>query len=135
MDAFRKLLDSICARPAMYVGRNSFVDVSHYLAGYCHGLDDANSGLKPLDGLLRWVEMRFVIFSPAWHWTRILLHNYGDDAACFKAFPELYDEFIADRERLGVSGIESELKRRLIERYGTDYGYPEDTHTTTVSER
>ena len=133
MDPFRQLLDSICARPGMYVGRNSLVDVSHYLAGYCHGLDDASSGLKPLDGWMRWTEMRFVIRSSAWHWARILLHVYGDDSACFDAFPALYDQFIADRVRLGTDGIETEANRRLTEKYGHDWGYPNETHTSPIS--
>ncbi len=119
----------------MYVGRCSFVDAANYLAGYCHALDDNAVSPKPLDGLIRWTEMRFEIRSSAWHWTRILLHTYGDDASCFEAFPALYDEFLADRERLGVSGIESEATRRITARYGEDWGYPESTQTTPVSER
>ncbi len=135
MGQFRELLTSLCARPAMYVGRCSFVDASHYLAGYCHALDDKDVTPNPLDGLIRWTEMRFEIRSPAWHWTRILLHNYGDDASCFAAFPALYDEFISDRDRLGVSGIKSEATQRITARYGQAWGYPESTHTTIFSER
>jgi hypothetical protein len=111
----------------MYVGHNSFVAASHYLAGYCHALRDHGVSPEALDGLNRWVEMRFEIRSSAWHWTRILIHTYGDDEASFRVFPTLYDEFLADRDRLGDSGIEAEAIRRLVARYGRDWGSPDST--------
>jgi hypothetical protein len=129
MSEFRELLVAICRRPAMYVGRNSLVDVSIYLSGYFDGLSAAGSSVSPMDGFMRWTEMRFGIFHSAWHWTRILLHEFGSDQACFEVLPTLYDEFVLDRERLGLDGIERETKRRLQERHGQDWWEPESTTT------
>lgn len=52
-----------------------------------------------------WIELRFGISHPAWHWTSILLHVYGSDAAAIEAVPNLFAEFEAEREQGGVDGI------------------------------
>ena len=130
MATFRDLLGQICARPAMYVGHCSLVSVSNYLTGYCHCLSDTGQEETPMDGFMRWTEMRFRIRHPAWHWTRILLHAYGNDWAAISALPALFDEFVVDREQLGIEGIEAETTKRLKAEYGKDWGEPEQTTTT-----
>lgn len=136
MSEFRELLVSICQRPPMYVGRRSLRDVCNYLDGYIHGVEAAGSASKAhaWRGFQRWAEMRFGIFHTAWHWTRILLHEFGSDRACFEALPSLYDEFIADLERLGIDGIEAETKRRLQQEHGQHYWEPQSTTTKPMSE-
>jgi len=131
---FRKLLQDVCERPSMYVGRSSLVDVSHFLAGYCMGLSEAGLA-TPFDGFMRWVEMKFLIRHPGWHWTRILLHNYGSDLASLRALPSLYEEFLDDLERLGSTGISSEATRRIEEKYGQDWWEPPETDTTPFDSR
>ena len=77
----------------MYVGRMSLRAASHYLHGYDHALEDAGCAPRPLEEWMRWVELRFLISHPAWHWTRILLHEYGTEEAAFAALPTLYRVF------------------------------------------
>jgi hypothetical protein len=131
---FKRLLTNICDRPGMYVGRPSLADVSLYLAGICHGLRLADVKFRPFDGFMQWIEMRFCISHPAWHWTRILEHVYGSDLACLQALPSLYDEFVTDREHVGIEGIKAETERRLWEKYGQNYGEPAETKTKPRSE-
>jgi hypothetical protein len=114
----------------MYVGRCSVRAVSHYLDGYCHALGDVGKTESPLDGWGRWVESRFLISHPAWHWTRILLHTYGSDQAALEALPQLYEEFLACRAALGVEGIQGEHERLLIAKYGRSCYEPTVTNTT-----
>jgi len=130
MSDFRALLHSLAKRPAMYVGKCSVRAVSDYLNGYCHALGDVGHVETPLDGWVRWVESRFLISHPAWHWTRILLHVYGSDRAAIEALPQLHEEFLAQRAVLGVKGIEGEHRRRLIAKHGQDCYEPPATNTT-----
>ena len=81
----------------------------------------------------RWVESRFLISHPAWHWTRILLHVHGSDRAAIEALPALYREFLSQREALGAEGIEAERLRRFSAAYGEDYYEPPATTTTPFS--
>lgn len=74
---FVTLLESMALRPAMYVGGCSLRHVANYISGYDHALQDGGLAETPLAGWVRWVEWRFLICHPAWHWTRILLHFYG----------------------------------------------------------
>jgi hypothetical protein len=129
MPDFESLLRSIAKRPAMYVGMCSIRSVSDYLQGYDHALSDAGQSETPLAGWGRWVEGRFLISHPAWHWTRILLHVYGSDQAAIEALPQLHREFLAQREELGIDGIESQHRRRFIAEYGQDWHEPPTTET------
>ncbi|WZO98595.1 hypothetical protein EP7_000175 [Isosphaeraceae bacterium EP7] len=130
MPDFQALLHSIAERPAIYVGNCSIRAVSHYLDGYCDALRDLGHAEKPLDGWMRWVELRFLISNPAWHWTRILLHVYGSDQAAIEALPELHREFLAERAMIGVDGIEALLDQRILEEHGEPWHEPPATNTT-----
>jgi hypothetical protein len=130
MPDFVGLIDAIAKRPALYVGRCSLHAVSDYLSGYDHALADLGQPVTPLAGWVRWVESRFLISHPAWHWTRILLHVLGTDRAAIEALPTLYREFLSDRAALGVEGIETEHRRRLIAEYGEELHVPAATVTT-----
>lgn len=131
MPEFQALLCSISMRPGMYVGKCSIRAVSHYLNGYCQALRDCGHAETPLDGWMRWVELRFLISDPGWHWSRILLHIYGGDQAAIEALPELHREFLVERAAIGDDGIEAALDRRLIEVYGEPWYRPSATNTTT----
>jgi hypothetical protein len=130
MPDFESLLRSIASRPAMYVGRCSLRAVSAYLDGYDHASGDLGQPELPLSGWGHWVESRFLISHPAWHWTRILLHAYGTDRAAIEALPQLYQEFLARRAAIGVEGIVDEHGRRFIAEYGQDWHEPAETSTT-----
>lgn len=124
------VLDRCGAKPAMYVGHESLKSVTYVLSGYCLALEDLGIEVRPLAGFQRWVELQYLIFDPAWHWSRILLHKYGTDRKAFDALPGLYSRFIADREEKGVDGIEAELKDGLLEHRGGHWYRPRRTRTT-----
>jgi hypothetical protein len=134
MPDFESLLQRMAERPGMFVGADSLRALSHYLDGYAHGLRDAGQPETPLDGWMRWVELRFLISHPAWHWTRILLHVYGSDRVAMATLPRLYREFRSQREELGVSGIETEHRRRFVAEYGQDWHEPPVTDTVAPIE-
>ena len=132
MNTFRTLLDDITKRPGLYVGSSSIKAVSDYLDGYEHAMiDNGTCGEedRPLYGWMRWVELRFLISSSAWDWTRILLHVYGSDQAALDALPALYDRFLQQRASIGVHGIETERDQRFMAEYGEDWHVPADTIT------
>ena len=124
MKDFADTLDEICKRPALYVGHTSIRSVSQYLSGYCHALRDAGYPEPPLMGWQRWVEKRFLIHHPAWHWSRILVHEYGSDEDALRVMPGLYSEFESEYAEVGMEGIEADLKRKLLERYGDTLSGP-----------
>ena len=128
MCAFETLLASISERPGMYVGQGSLRAVSVYLDGYCHALTD-NGHPDPLSGWRIWVYHKFLIWHPAWHWTRVLLHVYGSDRGALIELPSLYAEFATARDLLDADATEADLRRQLTEKYGRDWYEPEVTHT------
>ncbi len=119
------LLRSIAKRPGLYVGTCSIELVGHYLDGYIHALRDTGHSDLLFDGAwIRWVESRFLVASPAWGWPRILLHGYGSHQAAIEALPHLYEEYLDQRSRIGIEGIEAERKRRLIAEHGREWYEP-----------
>lgn len=123
-------LEEMARRPAMYVGRCSLWDLGNYLSGYTAGYAQRHDGEDhPFAGFSFWVEMKFVICHPAWHWTRILLHEYGDDASAIAALPVLYHEFRLDVERLGFEELRLK-KEKLFSRYRCGSVAPDLTDTT-----
>jgi hypothetical protein len=111
---FRQFLAAVARRPGMYVGSVSLKAVAHLFAGYslaCEHLGHPN----PLRGWNRWLEVRFGIFHPAWHWARILLHEYGSEPSAIAALPELFEAFDQERKQIGVDGIEARHAREFKE--------------------
>lgn len=121
---FLKLLEEISKRPAMFVGEVSISSISHFLAGYLIGRDDAKNRVMSVSWQA-WIEFRFMICHPAWGWPRILLYKYGSDKEAISALPDLYKEFLkkcpSEPEKL------EELRRiKFIEKYGADCYAPKD---------
>jgi hypothetical protein len=109
--------------------------VSHFLDGYRCALHDVrdDSTDDPFDGWMEWVGLRFLIRSSAWGWPRILVHAYGSDRSAIEALPSLYKQFCEARAALGVEGIQCDLEKQFIERFGQDWHEPETTATKPVS--
>ncbi len=123
------MLVSLATRPGTYVGRPSIFLVSTYLDGYCHSRIDLGMP-DPMYGWGIWVLHRYLIWSPAWGWPRVLLHVYGTHLDALAALPNLYKEFVSQCDSLNVEALEADLRRQLIDKYGRDYYAPEQTHTT-----
>jgi hypothetical protein len=126
MAEFEELLARIAKRPALYVGQCSVSRVANYLDGYCDAMEALGCPVIPLQGWMQWIELRFGICSPAWHWSRILLHHYGSAQAAIEALPSLYNEFETDRARDGVDGIDARHDEAFRNTLG---GAPESTTT------
>src|SRR5262245_53463785 len=106
MCAFDAMLATVAAKPALFVGKTSLRAVGNYLNGYGHALIDLGHP-DPQFGWFHWVEMKFLISHPAWHWTRILVHVYGSDRAALDALPELHAEFTKFVAERGVDSIDA----------------------------
>lgn len=108
------------------MGSNSLKSVGHYLAGYSDALENQDC----LAGWRQWIELRFGICHPAWHWTRILLHSYGSDAAALAALPYLFTEFDSERQQGGFQQILANWEGR----FGEFTAVVEPASTTTSPE-
>jgi hypothetical protein len=124
------LVESLSKRPAMYVGTRSLKAISHYLHGYRHALNDLGCQETMLDGWGRWLELKFMICSPAWHWTRILLHHYGSDESAIHALPSLLSEYLEKLDAVGLKGILEEHDKALRDDTGFLYREPKETTTS-----
>ena len=131
--ALGRLIRDIVRRPGMYTGRRRLSVVVDYLSGYCHGLSDCGKALKFYDWQ-RWVEYRFGVFHPGWHWSRILHHFYETEEKALDELPELYQEFLQQAAVMTAEQMESKLRAALRERHGQDWYEPPETHTRPTSE-
>jgi hypothetical protein len=129
MSDFETLLARIAQRPGMYVGVCSLPAVSCYLDGYCHAMMDAGKE-DPMIGFSRWIDLRYQIFHAAWHWTRILLHEFGSDEAALAQLPGLFREFSEQGGPQRAGEFSAELRRQLVAKFGRDYHEPETTATS-----
>ena len=123
------LLREICGKPGMFLGRVSLPALSHFLNGYATALGRIGICEDVMSGWQRWIEFEFLISHTAWHWTRILRHEYGTESAAFDAIPNLFDRFLAVRREQGGDWIEEELSRRMQETHGNLYYCPDKTET------
>ena len=123
------LIKAISDRPAMYVGTCSLRAVSHYLDGYFHALNDLGYRDDTWKGWSKCIELKFLICSPAWHWTRILLHTYGSNESSFSVLPDLFSEYLIKLEQVGLAGIEMEHDEKLRSASGSIFLEPKETST------
>jgi hypothetical protein len=92
METFREHLSRVCAKPTLYVGYNDIRLVRAYFIGlsYSEIFDDSFNGLQ------KWIETRYGISHPGWHWPRILVHSTGSHFSAIKLLPSLFDDYLAD---------------------------------------
>ena len=128
VEHFLRMLDRLCQRPGMFVGRASLRLVSAYIDGYQDALSNGLEG-RVLGGFTTWIETKFGISSPAWHWTRIILHQFGSEAAPISHLPQLVREFFADREAFGDDGIQAQHAKKF-QALALECHEPESTITT-----
>src|SRR5262245_38569279 len=129
-DNFIGLIEAISERPALFVGNCSIKRVSHYLNGYTHALRDLGYTETLLDGWREWVELKFMICSSAWHWTRILLHNYGSEESAIQVLPTLMAEYFEKLDAIGLERIQAEHDEALRNDNGITYSVPSETITS-----
>jgi hypothetical protein len=112
MDPFRKVLDLVCKRPAMYVGSADFLTVCTYLSGYDHAVGDLRPDLHDggLAGFRDWLAVRLYSCVKS-DWSEIILRE-DTGADKFEALVRLYDEFASDRSVRGLGTILEDCERR-----------------------
>ena len=107
----------------MHVGSKSFFDVCNHLSGFCDALH-LSKGTPPLDGFATFVFAKYGIFHSAIHHF-FIIHFYHQEKAMM-VLHDLLIEYIRLRKGVGFEGLNDLLKREMLERYGTDWGAPED---------
>ncbi len=128
MKNISNFIKSISKRPGMYVGKPDLRLVSTFLYGYCFGCTESGEE-DPLISWGNWIEQKFLISHPAWHWTRILLHEYGEEDTVLEMLPVLYNEYFEMVNKIGVEGINKLLNDRFIQHFGTNVHKPKVTTT------
>ena len=113
----------------MYVGTVSLRSVGHYFAGYCAAIEDSGIPADEFRGFIIWLSERFLISHSAWHWTRILIHTYGSDAAAIKALPDLFVEYTRTKEGKSLSELEADRDTALRSAFGRLWHEPDETHS------
>ena len=112
-DRYLTLLDRVCQRPTVYVGRPQLRLIRLFMDAYEMGLTDAG-GSPDLDGWGGWVWLRFGICDPAWSTTRVIVHACSSQPAAIAAYPKLVRQFLADRDAMGgPPGIWAAVRQHL----------------------
>jgi hypothetical protein len=112
-EKFLTMLDRVCDRPGMYVGKPSVRLIAIYMSGYEHALEDHEMG-SITNGFGAWIFLKYDIYDSAWSWMRVLLHAFGDESLAVKKLPILVREFLMDHDpRNGLDWINIELTRRF----------------------
>ena len=112
-DKNTELITALFERPGMYVGTPSLWAIAHFLDGYYTALRVYDLDDSLMDGWSQWIELRFNICSPAWHWTMILEHAYGSEAEAIKALPQLFKEFTEQRQQIGSQQILNDWEKEF----------------------
>jgi len=87
-ERFLRVVEVVCARPAMYVFTRDFFLVTIYLEGYIRGLFERRKLKKyPFGGLLTLLENTDGFSNPAWGWRRHYLHQKESDEKAIRDFP------------------------------------------------
>ena len=124
---YLNLLVSISKRPGMYVVNPTIYKISILLMGYNIAKKDTIENI-PIDWQ-RWIEYKYKIFHPAWHWSRILLHYLENDQNAILALPNLYKEYINEGSPTSKE-LEKLCRDKLIKLYGQDFYAPTTTKTS-----
>ncbi len=126
---FETHLAAVVERPGLYVGKPLLRLVSYHLDGYCTALNDLGHEYF-LGGFGYYLSLKFLISHPAWHWSRILVHVYGNDRQAMLALPGLFRDFRNELKAKTTDAIYEQVRAALLAKYGRDWHEPETTHTT-----
>ncbi|MFN7137734.1 MAG: hypothetical protein ACK4UN_00165 [Limisphaerales bacterium] len=118
---FLRVVEQVCAKPGMYIGRTDLFLLVMYFNGYIRGLNDAGTLKRdPFAGLLTLLEHEHGFSHPAWPWWRHYLHDKKTDQEAIRALPQFL------REAMSVPDCRiDELDRKRPQNYET----PNSPHT------
>ncbi len=120
-----ELVQSISARPVMWVGSARLRDVALFLDGFCQGIESA-TGVRPLLGWHTWIETRYLISHPAWHWTAILRHAHGSDSAALAALPSLVAAFESETRGCSTQLLDQRHRDAFLSAFGAEHHAPSE---------
>ena len=124
LDQLIELLDLICSRPGMYVGRPDLSAVAHYVCGYTHALWlEHPSRASIWTDFSRWIQGTFLIRHPGWHWTQILLYQYGSDVEALQKVPLLFRAYL--KEVGEIEDLNQWAEQRIFNARGTSCWAPD----------
>lgn len=122
---FEELIVSISRRPAVWVGTSRLRDVAIFLDGYSSGLA-SGTGESPLRGWVAWIETKYLISDPAWHWTSILRHVHGSDSAALAALPDLFAQYKSETNGCSDDVLSERHRQAFLEAFGDGGHSPGD---------
>jgi len=107
-EEFLRVVEQVCAKAGLYIGRSEFYALVTYLEGYIRGLTEAGKlDSYPLGRLLPILEHEHGFSHASWGWWRHYLHDKKTDERAIKDFPEFLrramDLPIGDVERLAAA--------------------------------
>jgi|SRR5581483_6745417 len=90
---FFKVVETICARPGLYLGQHNFFALAMFLEGYVTAMAQQGKFKRsPLGGLLTLLEQAHGFSHPAWGWARHYLHEKETDERAIREFPQFLRE-------------------------------------------
>ena len=93
---FLGVVEQVCAKPGLYVGRPDFRALVTFLEGYIRGLTESGRlESYPFGSLLTLLEHEHGFSHPAWGWWRHYLHDKKTDAKAIMDFPEFLGRAMA----------------------------------------
>lgn len=94
------MIQAVCKRPALYVGRSCMREVRALLDGYVYALIECGEIEDYVfGGFLRWLEVRNNISHPGWGWDRILVHSAGSEEAAIQSLPQFFAQYCDELTR------------------------------------
>ena len=95
MEKVEKVLDRVIADHRMYIGKDSLVNLRHFLGGYItcamdHDLDFDFDGTHAFQA---YIEKRFPGDYGAIHWTDILRQSAESEESAFELFKSVYEDY------------------------------------------
>ena len=85
---FLQLVETVCARSGVYIGRYDFMALVSFFEGYVLGVSKhAKMKKHPFGGLLMLMEHAHGFSHPAWGWPRHYLHDKGSHERAIREFP------------------------------------------------
>jgi hypothetical protein len=112
--SFRELLDNVCKRPGMFVGRHDFDLAATFLRGYDWALRNLSTDVRDsgFSGFREWLAVRLDSCVRSF-WSEIIRReDTGPDK--FEALARLYEEFWQDRKTRGLAAILADFEQLQV---------------------
>jgi hypothetical protein len=86
---FLRVVEQVCSKPGLYIGRADFFALVTYLEGYIRGLMEAGKlDSYPVGRLLPLLEHQHGFAHASWGWWRHYLHDKLTDERAIREFPD-----------------------------------------------